>query len=112
MSNRHPPWHAWYDLAVWAKRRRAWLAENPFCATCLAEGQVILAVIVDHVEPHKGDWQKFCFGRVQSLCKRCHDATKRVVELRGYDPAIGPDGMPLDRRHPIYNSRPRPSRAR
>jgi len=31
--------------------------------------------------------------------------TKDIIEQRGYDPAIGVDGMPLDQRHPIYRYR-------
>jgi hypothetical protein len=27
---------------------------------------------------------------------------KRRLELRGYDPTIGLDGMPTDPRHPVY----------
>jgi hypothetical protein len=55
-----------------------------------------------HVEPHKGDYNKFVLGKLQSLCATCHSSTKAIVEKRGYDTAIGADGMPLDPRHPVY----------
>jgi 5-methylcytosine-specific restriction enzyme A len=41
----------------------------------------------------------------QSLCDFHHNSTKKIVEARGFDPAIGEDGMPLDPRHPIYRYR-------
>jgi hypothetical protein len=68
---------------------------------CAAYGKVMAAEVVDHVEPHGGDWNRFYTGRLQSLCKSCHDAGKRWVETRGYDPRpIGSDGWPLDPNHP------------
>jgi hypothetical protein len=59
--------------------------------------------LADHVEPHRGDYNKFRLGRLQSLCAHCHSSTKAIVEKRGYDPTIGTDG--LDPRHPIYRFR-------
>ena len=48
---------------------------------------------------------KFWLGPFQSLCKPCHDSTKQFVELRGYRPDIGLNGLPLDPRHPCYRTR-------
>jgi hypothetical protein len=61
--------------------------------------------ICDHVEPHPGDVNRFWLGPFQSLCKECHDSTKRFVELHGFRPDIGLDGWPLDLRHPCYRTR-------
>jgi hypothetical protein len=41
-------------------------------------------------------------GELQSLCFACHNSTKKKIEQRGYDPAIGADGLPLDPKHPVY----------
>jgi hypothetical protein len=41
----------------------------------------------------------------QSLCKGCHESTKRMVETRGFRPDIGLDGWPLDPNHPVYRTR-------
>ena len=41
-------------------------------------------------------------GPFMSLCKRCHDSTKRMIETRGFRPDIGLDGWPLDPNHPVY----------
>ena len=74
-------------------------------AFCLERGIVTAAEICDHVEPHNGDVNKFWLGPFQSLCKRCHDSTKRFVERWGFRPDIGLDGWPLDPRHPVYSRR-------
>jgi hypothetical protein len=50
------------------------------------------ATICDHVEPHHGDVNRFWLGPFQSLCKECHDSTKRFIELHGFRPDIGLDG--------------------
>jgi 5-methylcytosine-specific restriction enzyme A len=102
MSVRAPEWDAWYNLTRWRKYRAHQLREHPLCKYCLERGHVTVATICDHVEPHHGDWTKFWLGPFQSLCKECHDVTKRYVERRGFRPDIGVDGMPLDPRHPIY----------
>ena len=44
------------------------------------------ATICDHVEPHRGDINKFWLGKLQSLCKPCHDGAKREIELNGLSP--------------------------
>jgi 5-methylcytosine-specific restriction protein A len=72
---------------------------------CFAAGRIMPATCVDHIEPHRRDYNKFCLGKLQSLCASCHSGAKRIVEQRGYDPAIGVDGMPLDPRHPVYRYR-------
>ena len=94
-------WDSWYDLRRWRKRRRAQLLRQPLCKLCLEHGVVTVATVVDHVTPHRGDWNAFWLGELQSLCKLCHDKAKRYVETRGYDPLdVGHDGWPLDPRHP------------
>ena len=96
-------WDKWYSTARWARIRRHQLREHPFCAFCLERGIVTPAEICDHVEAHRGDVGKFWLGPFQSLCKRCHDSTKRFVETRGFRPDIGVDGWPLDPGHPVYS---------
>ncbi|MCP3475530.1 HNH endonuclease [Bradyrhizobium sp. CCGUVB1N3] len=89
-----------------ARRRKLQLQAHPLCKFCLDRGLVAIATVADHVEPHKGDWNKFALGELQSLCKACHDRTKRVIELRGYGLDIDDDGFPTDPNHPFNkNSR-------
>jgi 5-methylcytosine-specific restriction endonuclease McrA len=93
---------AWYDSAVWRRRSRAQRQRQPLCEDCLDRGLVIPAEVADHVEPHKGNWNAFRLGALRSLCKLCHDSSKKRTEARGYSSEIGVDGWPTDPRHPAY----------
>lgn len=68
----------------WQKARAAYLAANPLCVHCQAEGRDELATVVDHVVPHKGDetlfWDE---ANWQSLCGTCHNR-KTVMEDGGF----------------------------
>jgi 5-methylcytosine-specific restriction protein A len=44
----------------------------------------------------------FLTGPLQSLCIACHNRDKQHIERKGFAPGIGPDGWPLDPRHPAY----------
>jgi 5-methylcytosine-specific restriction enzyme A len=92
----------WYQWRRWRKRRRAQLARQPLCVYCLKQGVIEVATVADHIIPHKGDWDLFWDGQLQSLCKWHHDSYKRQDELRGYASDIGLDGYPIDRKHPTY----------
>jgi 5-methylcytosine-specific restriction enzyme A len=66
---------------AWQKARVAFLAQHPLCAFCAREGWVTAAAVVDHVEAHHGDYEKFWdSGNWQSLCKRHHDSAKQREE--------------------------------
>lgn len=104
-SDHRNSWDGWYGTARWHRMRAHQLAIHPLCAICAERGEVVPASVVDHVIPHKGDFDKFVCGKLQSLCKPCHDGDKRVIELRGYSTTIGDDGWPTDRRHPAYQGR-------
>jgi len=60
----------------------------------LGVGRINAATIADHIEPHKGDQQKFFFGELQSLCKLHHESAKKREEASGYSTQIGTDGCP------------------
>ena len=68
-------YHGWYNLRVWTDDLRpAQLLREPWCRECARRGVRTRATVVDHVEPHRGDWTKFINrDNLQSLCKRCHD---------------------------------------
>ena len=68
------PWRAWYSLKVWTEIRSHQLAKEPLCRRHLARGETVAATVCNHVEPHRGDWQKFISGPFESLCKACHDS--------------------------------------
>lgn len=67
---------------------------------CLRNGRPTPATVVDHVQPHNGDVNKFYLDALQSLCAPCHDRDKKRVELWGYGSDVGKDGWPIDPNHP------------
>jgi 5-methylcytosine-specific restriction enzyme A len=84
----------------WKKARATYLKHHPLCAMCAQQGRTTIAVLVDHIKPHKGDsglfWDKTNW---QSLCKHCHDSIKQRIEIHGGDYGCGLDGVPHDKRH-------------
>ena len=94
-------WTTWYRHWRWKKHiRPRQLAAEPLCRLCKLDGKVTVATVVDHVERHHGDPQKFWYGELQSLCRGCHESRKKFHEARGYARDIGTDGFPLDPKHP------------
>ena len=61
-----------YD-ARWRKARLMYLKKFTLCAECLKQERIELATDVDHIKPHKGDYEMFWDQRNwQSLCHSCH----------------------------------------
>lgn len=90
--------------AKWQRRRRVFLLNHPLCRFCEEQGRVNPATVVDHIEPHRGNADLFWDeGNWQGLCKHHHDSAKQRQEKRGYSPAVGVDGWPLDDQHPVNN---------
>ena len=93
------PARRWYGLAAWQRRRAAQLAGEPLCRVCDALGAVTLATVADHVIPHRGDWDLFIGGELQSLCKPCHDGAKAREEAALFGAArpewLRPSAIPL-----------------
>jgi 5-methylcytosine-specific restriction endonuclease McrA len=92
----------WYGLGRWKTRAHFQLRQHPLCRYCLDKNVVTIAVIADHVVPHRGDWNAFWLGALQSLCKTCHESGKKYAENRGFRSDIGADGWPVDPKHPTY----------
>ena len=70
-------WDKCYSSARWARIRRHQLVEHALCKFCLERGIVEPATIYDHIEPHRGDVNKFWLGPFMSLCKRIKRASAR-----------------------------------
>lgn len=102
-NTKSRPWRSWYDKKRWLDKARMQLRTYPLCAFCLDRGKVVPAEVADHITPHRGNYQLFWFGRLQSLCASCHNKTKKNIEDHGYDTEIGEDGWPIDRKHPVYD---------
>jgi hypothetical protein len=75
----------------WKQFRLAWLAEHPLCgdreegrsgehSACVRAGRVSAGTVVDHIQPHRGDWEAFWRGPFQTLCASCHSSLKQQEE--------------------------------
>jgi hypothetical protein len=100
--NTTAPWRSWYGKQRWRKRARHQLLIEPWCRLCEQHGIAKAAHAADHIEPHRGSYQAFWFGALQSLCDDCHNSPKRFEEHHGFTPGTSVDGFPLDARHPAY----------
>jgi 5-methylcytosine-specific restriction endonuclease McrA len=107
-----PAHRSLYKTQAWRKGRLDFLSDHPLCVKCEREGRIEPATVVDHITPHKGDDRLFYDrNNWQSLCKPHHDGDKQREERqaeadreRGFSTQIGPDGWPVDDRHPVYRS--------
>ena len=97
--------HYLYDTKRWLRLRAFQLRVKPLCEMCKDKGLTVAAEVAHHVTPHKGDLVLFYTGRLQSLCKHCHDGITQQRERYGYINDIGIDGWPIDRNHPVYSRR-------
>ena len=77
-------WHGWYALPIWTQRLRPnQLAREPFCRACAQDGKRTRAEVVDHIRPHRGDWDLFTDEtNLQSLCKFHHDQKTAIEQAR------------------------------
>jgi 5-methylcytosine-specific restriction protein A len=58
----------------WRKAREGYLRKHPLCVLCEAGKRVVVATVVDHIVPHRGDDRLFWdSSNWQALCKTCHD---------------------------------------
>src|SRR4051794_27851302 len=84
-SKAPPPWRAdkrktaerGYG-ARWQRARAQYLSLHPLCVMC--QPRVVLATVVDHRTPHKGDevlfWDQTNW---QALCSPHHNGTKQAL---------------------------------
>lgn len=85
----------------WQRARLQFLNLNPLCCYCDKQGKVKPANIVDHIKPHKGDYNLFWDeSNWQAMCKECHDGIKDREERKGYNDICDQDGYPIDPKHP------------
>lgn len=89
-----------YQTTCWRKKAKHQLNQHPLCALCARMGRDTAASIADHIEPHRGDPEKFWNGELQSVCASCHSAAKSIQERHGYSQGCDVNGNPLDPCHP------------
>jgi len=107
-SKEATAYRLWYGWAAWKGpkgRRVQQLQAEPLCRFCVAAGAVTAATVADHITPHRGDYDLFWTGPLQSLCKHCHDIAKQQIERRGYHDMSDAAGFPLDPNHPANKRR-------
>lgn len=108
-GNRSPcaaGYQSWYKTARWRRLRAKQLAKHPYCQCPHHEGQFVLANVVDHRTPHRGNAKLFWDDRnLQSLAAQCHNSMKQSQEKGGfgYDRACDEKGWPLNPGHTWYN---------
>lgn len=117
MAKDPRPWRGLYKTAAWLRLAKAQKEREPLCATCLMlgranDGSLTGAgtpqedrrrryVVADHKIPHRGDKALFFDpDNLQTLCPDHHDRDKQIEERKGYSERRGPDGWPIDPRHP------------
>lgn len=83
-TRRNPEVKKWTNSARYQKERKFFKQKNPFCAKCSTLKKPVIANILDHIQPHKGDYRLFWDQtNWQMLCKRCHDV-KTASEDGGF----------------------------
>lgn len=98
-GKRPSAWSRGYNHR-WNEYRKLFLKENPLCAYHKKIGQVVAAEVVDHIRPHRGDYELFWdTDNHQALCTTCHNAIKQAEEANGYLRGADHDGFPLDEKH-------------
>ena len=89
-----------YDTQQWRKARAAYLRLHPLCVMCRRDGRTVLASVVDHIRPHRGDVGLFFDQRNwQPLCKTHHDSTKQRIEKGFAVAGADVNGVPTDPGH-------------
>lgn len=82
--------------ATWDRAAYLFKVEHPLCCGCEAIGQVVPAVVVDHIIPHKGDhalfWDR---DNWQACCKWHHDVVKQTLEQQFSSGHIGEAALRL-----------------
>jgi 5-methylcytosine-specific restriction protein A len=84
-----------YNTPLWRARRLYQLRQHPLCALCLERKDIVVAEVAHHIEPHRGDWERFVSIPLQSLCKPCHDGIVQSQERLGFSKGCDVHGAPL-----------------
>ena len=65
----------------WNRARAVFLSEHPLCRECERQGVLTPATVVDHIQPHRGDYALFWDQENwQPLCATCH-GRKTIAEV-------------------------------
>lgn len=67
-----------YSSQQWRTARAAFLKRNPLCVTCQSFDRLVVATVVDHVQPIKSGGARFNWTNLQPLCVPCHNRKTRI----------------------------------
>lgn len=77
--------HRWHKVSTF------FLSLHPLCVMCEKKGIVTAATCVDHIIPHRGDYNLFWDSEnFQALCASCH-SKKTASEDGGFDNPLRKD---------------------
>jgi len=94
-------WRRLYNTKRWRETRRAQLARQPLCETCLTMGVTTAATVCNHADKDsKATEAGFFAGPFTSECKPCHDGLIQSQERRGHIIGCDESGIPLDPNSP------------
>ena len=105
-SSEAREWRRLYASKQWATLRRQALTRDGFkcqrCGVILTDGRRSpRSAVVHHIEAHKGNAELFFdLANLEAVCWTCHSGAIQSEEVLGYDATIGPDGWPVDPKHP------------
>jgi HNH endonuclease len=87
-----------YYNAQWRSARIRFLTKHTLCVKCKEQdNQLVAATEIDHIIPHKGDYDLFWdTTNWQPLCHQCH-STKTAFEVAGDHATARPDWLPKAR---------------
>lgn len=89
-----------YGTARWRATRKAQLAKQPLCETCLSQGRITAATVCNHADKDsKLTEDGFFAGPFTSECAPCHDSVIQKQEKRGHIIGCDASGWPLDPQH-------------
>ncbi|XVO20521.1 MAG: HNH endonuclease [Sphingorhabdus sp.] len=101
-----------YNTTNWRKLRALKLSVEPLCEHCAEIDRLVMATVVDHVDPISAGGAPFpSLDKLNSLCVPCHSRkTARGTEagaIRTTKPRKGckADGSPLHSDHPWHGAR-------
>ncbi len=57
----------------WTRASKHYRQQHPLCAKCQRGGRIVAATCVDHIVPHRGDYDlMWDVSNWQGLCDGCH----------------------------------------
>ena len=101
-GNKHPADARFISSRLWRDYiRPRQLRNNPLCEDCKAEGKLVLATTVDHVQVPNGDPHlQRSPTNYRSLCDSHHSRKTNAQARGGYTYQLDAEGYPTSPAHP------------